>query len=82
MIPLLSRYPKPWGTVLEPLTACDVVPALPALETQTGGALCHMLFPAEPPARNNFVARHARYHVHFTPTSGSWLNLVERFWAK
>ncbi len=22
--------------------------------------------------------RHPRYHVHFTPTSGSWLNLVER----
>lgn len=27
-----------------------------------------------------FVA-HPRYHVHFTPTSASWLNLVERFFA-
>jgi hypothetical protein len=25
-----------------------------------------------------WLARHPRYHVHFTPTSGSWLNLVER----
>ena len=24
------------------------------------------------------MARHPRYQVHFTPTSGSWLNLVER----
>jgi transposase len=25
-----------------------------------------------------WLARHLRYHVHFTPTSSSWLNLVER----
>ena len=25
-----------------------------------------------------WLAHHPRYHVHFTPTSGSWLNLVER----
>jgi transposase len=25
----------------------------------------------------NWLARHPRYHAHFTPTSGSWLNLVE-----
>jgi transposase len=23
--------------------------------------------------------RHPRFHVHFTPTSSSWLNMVERF---
>ena len=23
-----------------------------------------------------------RYHLHFTPTSASWLNLVERFFAE
>lgn len=26
-----------------------------------------------------WLARHSRVHVHFTPTSSSWLNLVERF---
>jgi len=26
--------------------------------------------------------RHARYHLHFTPTSGSWLNQVERWFGK
>ncbi len=25
---------------------------------------------------------HPRYHVHFTPTSASWLNLVERFFGQ
>ncbi|KAB1640292.1 IS630 family transposase [Gulosibacter chungangensis] len=24
-----------------------------------------------------WLAKHSRFHVHFTPTSGSWLNLVE-----
>ncbi len=28
-----------------------------------------------------WFARHARFHVHFTPTSASWLNLVERWFA-
>ena len=26
-----------------------------------------------------WIARHPRFHLHFTPTSSSWLNLVERF---
>ena len=32
----------------------------------------------------NWLAQHQRYHVHvhFTPTSGSWLNLVERLFAE
>src|SRR5262249_4260863 len=30
----------------------------------------------------NWLARHPRYHVHFTPTSGSWLTLVERLFAE
>src|ERR1051326_6251960 len=29
-----------------------------------------------------WLARHARYLVHFTPTSGGWLNLVERLFAE
>lgn len=27
----------------------------------------------------NWVAKRPRFHLHFTPTSSSWLNLVERF---
>jgi len=29
-----------------------------------------------------WLVRHPRYHVHFTPTSASWLNLVERLFAE
>ena len=28
-----------------------------------------------------WLLRHRRFHLHFTPTSSSWLNLVERFFA-
>ena len=31
------------------------------------------------PAVKSWLARHPRLHLHFTPTSSSWLNLVERF---
>ena len=30
----------------------------------------------------NWLARRPHWHVHFTPTSASWLNLVERFFAQ
>jgi len=26
-----------------------------------------------------WLERHKRFHIHFTPTSASWLNMVERF---
>ena len=32
-------------------------------------------------AIRNWFARHPRFHVHFTPTSASWLNQVERWFA-
>jgi transposase len=33
------------------------------------------------PAIHRWLVRHPRFHVHFTPTSGSWMNLVERWFA-
>jgi len=33
------------------------------------------------PAIRRWLARHPRWHVHFTPTSSSWINQVERFFA-
>jgi transposase len=29
-----------------------------------------------------WLAKHPRFHLHFTPTSSSWLNQVERFFAR
>jgi transposase len=34
------------------------------------------------PAIKTWPAAHPRFHLHFTPTSGSWLNLVERWFAE
>jgi transposase len=31
------------------------------------------------PKVQRWLARHQRFHVYFTPTSSSWLNMVERF---
>ena len=33
------------------------------------------------PRIRRWLARHPRYHVHFTPTGASWINLVERWVA-
>jgi transposase len=33
------------------------------------------------PAVRKWLTRHPRYVLYFTPTSGSWLNLVERFFG-
>jgi transposase len=34
------------------------------------------------PNVKKWLAKHTRFHLHFTPTSSSWLNLVERFFGK
>ena len=34
------------------------------------------------PVIRRWLARHPRWHSHFTPTSASWLNQVERFFAE
>ena len=30
---------------------------------------------------NNWLGRHPRFHIHFTPTGSSWVNQVERFFG-
>ena len=34
------------------------------------------------PKVRNWLKRHRRFHFHFTPTSASWLNLVERWFGE
>ena len=34
------------------------------------------------PAVKRWLKSHPRFHLHFTPTSASWLNMVERFFAE
>jgi transposase len=34
------------------------------------------------PKVKDWLLRHPRFHLHFTPTSSSWMNLVERWFAE
>jgi transposase len=34
------------------------------------------------PKVKEWLAAHPRYHLHFTPTGSSWLNMVERFFSE
>jgi transposase len=34
------------------------------------------------PKVKDWLAKHPRFHMHFTPTSASWLNLIERFFGQ
>jgi transposase len=34
------------------------------------------------PDIHRWLLRHPRFHLHFTPTSGSWLNMVERWFGE
>jgi len=34
------------------------------------------------PAVRRWLARHPRFHLHFIPTHSSWLNQIERWFAK
>jgi len=34
------------------------------------------------PRVKSWLSRHRRFHLHFTPTSSSWLNLVERWFSE
>ena len=34
------------------------------------------------PRVNKWLQRHPRFHMHYTPTSSSWMNLVERFFGE
>ena len=54
--------------------AAQIIEVAPGLDIEgvTDVALKH----AEVKA---WLAKHPRFHMHFTPTSSSWLNLVERF---
>src|SRR3954447_25600380 len=40
--------------------------------------ICDNLATHKPPAVNAWLARHPRFHLHFTPTGSSWINQVER----
>lgn len=53
--------------------------------TEPGGTQVHIVLDNyathKTPAVQGWLRRHPEYHLHFTPTSASWLNQVERVFA-
>jgi transposase len=43
--------------------------------------VCDNLATHKTPLIHTWLARHPRFHLHFTPTGSSWLNQVERWFA-
>ena len=43
--------------------------------------VCDNLATHKTPAISAWLARHPRFHVHFTPTGSSWINQVERWFG-
>lgn len=43
--------------------------------------VCDNLSTHKTPAIKAWLARHPRFHVHFTPTGSSWINQVERWFS-
>ena len=52
----------------------DVIPAGTELHLIADNYATH-----KHPKVQKWLTRHPRFHMHFTPTSSSWLNMVERF---
>jgi transposase len=44
--------------------------------------ICDNLATHKTPEIKRWLLRHPRFHLHFTPTGASWLNLVERWFAE
>jgi transposase len=43
--------------------------------------VCDNLATHKTPTVNDWLAKHPRFHMHFTPTGSSWLNQVERWFG-
>ena len=57
-------------------TIDDAVPETLAVHLVVDNASTH-----KTPLIHRWLARHPRFHVHFTPTGSTWINLVERWFA-
>ncbi len=65
---------REFRTFLDTLDAA--VPSRLAVHLVVDNASTH-----KTPLIHRWLARHPRFHMHFTPTSSSWINLVERWFA-
>ncbi|MFT4218297.1 MAG: IS630 family transposase, partial [Micropruina sp.] len=78
------------GTVITDLRtthkAADFITFLGQIDTEVPDKLdVHVILDNlathKTPAVHDWLLRHPRFHFHFTPTYGSWMNLVERWFS-
>jgi transposase len=67
-------------------TAADFIAFLNKVDTEVPAELdVHVILDNlsthKTPAVHQWLLRHTRFHFHFTPTYGSWMNLVERWFS-
>ena len=60
----------------------DIDAAVPAEDGVTVHLVMDNYATHKTPAVKRWFLRHPDYHLHFTPTSASWINQVERFFAE
>lgn len=75
------------GECMQRHRACEFIAFLAKIDAQTPGNLAlHLIadnYATHKTAEvRQWLAGHPRFHMHFTPTSSSWLNMVERFFAE
>ncbi len=75
------------GQCLPPHRGREFLRFLRPIDTQTPARLdLHLIVDNyathKTPGVKRWIKRNPRFHLHFTPTSGSWLNMVERFFGE
>jgi transposase len=87
---LFAAFNIAGGTVISELhrrhRAAEFRKFLIAIDKAVPGELdvhlvCDNLATHKTPAIRDWLARHPRFHVHFTPTGSSWINQVERWFG-
>jgi len=59
-----------------PSSDCEV-----SASSNSGRCVCDNMAADKTPAIRDWLARHPRFHLHFTPTGSSWINQVERWFG-
>lgn len=73
------RFPTARLTVTD-IDDADMVVAARAPPSSTSTS-CSTTSPPTGPPQYTWLLRHKGFHFHFTPTYGSWINLVERWFS-
>jgi transposase len=69
-----------YATSQPPVTGTDPRSSHPGLPPEAS-QICDNDGTHKTPAIRSWLAKHPRFHMHFTPTGSSWINQVERWFG-